>query len=53
MLNSASFDTNKPNIIKKILDPHIGLDPKKHDLFSKGHLTKKLFFTVFGTFTKN
>jgi hypothetical protein len=29
----------------------IALDPVKNDLSSKGHLTKKLFIAVFGTFT--
>jgi hypothetical protein len=27
------------------------LDPAKNDLSSEGHLTKELFFAVFGTFT--
>jgi hypothetical protein len=36
---------------KKFLDPYIVLDPKKNDLSSKGHLTKKLFVAVFGAFS--
>jgi hypothetical protein len=32
---------------KKILDPYKVLDPEKHDLSSKGRLTKKIFFLLF------
>jgi hypothetical protein len=49
MLNSAFFDTHKPHIMKKkILDPYLVLD-----LSSGGHLAKKLFVAIFGTFYKN
>jgi hypothetical protein len=50
-LKSASFDTHQPHIVKKMLEPYIVLDPEKHDLSSKGHLTQKFFFAVFGNFT--
>jgi hypothetical protein len=33
-----------------MLDPYIVLDPEKHDLSSKGHLTKKNFFCCFWYF---
>jgi hypothetical protein len=33
------------------LDPFIVFGPVKNDLSSKGHLTKTLFITIFGTFT--
>jgi hypothetical protein len=39
-LNSASFDTHNPHIMKKKLNPYILLDPEKNDLSSTGHLTK-------------
>jgi hypothetical protein len=50
MLNSAPFDTHKPHLYKKSLDPYIVLGPAKNDPFSKGHLTKKLFFCCFRYF---
>jgi hypothetical protein len=34
------------------LDPYIVLDPAKNDLSSGGHLTKKFFFAIFGTFSQ-
>jgi hypothetical protein len=51
-LNSASFDTHEPHIVKnKILEHYIVLDTEKNDLSSKGHLTKKTFFAVFRVFS--
>jgi hypothetical protein len=50
--NSASFDTHKPHIVKKIVGPllYIVHDPKYHDLCARGQWTKNIFFCVFHSF---